>query len=106
MDSKFSELQNSLNELGKRYNIKKLSLFGSALKEDFSVNSDVDILIEFIAGKEPGYLEMARIQEELSKLFKREVDLKTENELSKYFRKDVLNEAKIEYEEESKIFLH
>ncbi|MDQ3022622.1 MAG: nucleotidyltransferase family protein [Bacteroidota bacterium] len=99
MDSKFNELENSLNKCCKRYNIKKLSLFGSALRADFSEDSDVDMLIEFIAGKEPGYFGMVTIQEELSNLFGRKIDLKTENELSKYFRKDVLKEAKIEYEE-------
>ena len=61
-----------------RYHIRTLALFGSVLREDFSSNSDVDVLVEFEPGRTPGFFALARIARELSPLFGgREVDLRT-----------------------------
>ncbi len=78
--------------------IRKLSLFGSVLRDDFSPQSDVDVLVEFEPGQTPG-LAIVRMAQELSDLFdQRPVDLRTPNELSHYFRDRVLTEAVPLYE--------
>jgi len=78
-----------------KHRVKKLSLFGSVLTDQFTPESDVDVLVEF--GNEqgtPGFFEMAQLQSDLSEIFGgRRVDLKTPAELSRYFRDQVLKEA-------------
>ena len=76
--------------------IKKLSLFGSVLRDDFSQGSDVDVLVEFEEGKTPG-LAIVDMQDELSEMMGRVVDLRTEAELSRYFRDKVIKEARLIY---------
>ena len=76
----------------KRRHIKRLALFGSALREDFRPDSDVDVLVEFEPGHTPG-LEFFAMEEELSSLLGRKVDLNTPGFLSKYFRDRILSEA-------------
>jgi predicted nucleotidyltransferase len=75
-----------------RHHIRKLALFGSVLRDDFRPKSDVDVLVEFEDGKTPG-LAFFAMQEELSTLFGRRVDLNTPQGLSRYFRERVLAEA-------------
>ncbi len=79
------------------YHIRKLSLFGSALRDDFTPASDIDILIEFEPGFKIGLLKMAQIENELSDMLKRKVDLRTPGDLSRYFRQEVLENAEVEY---------
>ncbi len=79
-----------------RYHIRKLSLFGSALGADFSPDSDLDILVEFDPDHIPG-LAFFTIQDELSVLLKRPVDLNTPQFLSPIFRQDVLAQAEVLY---------
>jgi uncharacterized protein len=62
----------------RRNNIQKLAVFGSALREDFRADSDVDVLIEFQPGNVPG-LAFFALEDELSKIFGRTVDLNTPN---------------------------
>jgi predicted nucleotidyltransferase len=82
----------------RRHHIRRLSLYGSALRDDFRPDSDIDVLVEFEPGSEPGLLGMARMERELSGLFGgREVDLRTPEDLSRYFRQDVLREAEVQY---------
>ena len=81
----------------RRNHIRRLSLFGSILRDDFHPGSDVDVLVEFVPGYTPG-LAFFAMQEELSKLVGRNVDLHTPNSLSKYFRDDVLAEAEVQYD--------
>ena len=83
----------------RQHGIRRLSLFGSILRNDFAPDSDVDILVEFEAGRVPGFLGMAHLELELSRLLGREVDLRTPAELSRYFRDDVLREAVPQYAE-------
>jgi uncharacterized protein len=76
-----------------RHHICKLALFGSILREDFTDASDVDFLVEFQPGKTPGFA-IVRMENELSALLNgRKADLRTPNELSRYFRDRVLSEA-------------
>lgn len=79
----------------RRHGIACLSLFGSALREDFSANSDIDVLVEFHHGKSPGFIAFAGMQMELSRILGRTVDLKTPADLSGYFRDEVLREARL-----------
>lgn len=76
----------------RRYHIRTLALFGSVLRNDFTAESDVDVLVEFEPGRTPGFFKLARITRELSPLLGgREVDLRTPNCLSPYFRCQVVN---------------
>lgn len=86
-----------LAELCRRRHINKLSLFGSVLRSDFSPDSDIDILVEFEPGHVPG-LAFFEIEQELSDIFRRKVDLNTPQFLSRYFRDDVLEEAEVQYD--------
>ncbi len=83
-------------ELCKRHHIRKLALFGSALRDDFNPESDVDVLVEFEPGHMPGYAFFA-IEEELSTIIGRKVDLNTPGFLSCYFRDEVMKEAQAVY---------
>ena len=77
-----------------RYHIRTLALFGSVLRADFADDSDVDVLVEFEPGRTPGYFTIARIARELSPLLGgREVDLRTPQDLSRFFRNEVVNSA-------------
>ena len=72
--------------------IHRLALFGSVLRDDFLPDSDVDVLVEFFPHVRVG-LAFFRMQEELSAILGRRVDLHTPGTLSKYFRDEVLQEA-------------
>jgi uncharacterized protein len=85
-------------EFCRKHHIRKLSLFGSVLRDDFRPNSDVDVLVEFEPGKTPG-LAFFAMQDELSELLGRKVDLNTPMCLSRYFRDEVLVEAEAVYVE-------
>ncbi len=78
--------------------IRKLSLFGSVLRDDFSPDSDLDVLVEFMPGQTPG-LAFFGYGDELARLIGRKVDLNTPGFLSKYFRNDVLRDAVTIYEQ-------
>ena len=80
----------------RRNHIRKLSLFGSVLREDFGPNSDIDVLVEFESGFTPG-LSFFAMENELSTILGRKVDLNTPEFLSKYFRNDVLAQAEVAY---------
>jgi hypothetical protein len=85
-----------LAEFCQRHHIRKLAFFGSVLREDFSSNSDIDVLVEFESGHVPG-LAFFAMQDELSKILGRKVDLNTAGFISKYFRDEVLRESRVEY---------
>ena len=81
-----------------RHHIRKLSLFGSVLRKDFGPASDVDVLVEFEPAHVPGLFGMARLERELSAVLGgRKVDLRTPEDLSRYFREDVLATAEVQY---------
>jgi len=81
----------------KKHHIKTLSLFGSALRDDFTPESDVDVLVEFEPGQVVGFFRLSGIEIELSNIIKRKVDLRTPAELSRYFRQEVLDTAEVQY---------
>lgn len=78
--------------------IRKLSLFGSVLTDRFREESDIDVLVEFDRRQRFGYLRMAALERELAAIFGRKVDLRTPDELSPYFREEVLRSAVVQYE--------
>jgi hypothetical protein len=80
----------------RRRHIRWLALFGSVLRDDFRPDSDVDVLVEFELGTRLGFA-FFDVQEELSQILGRRVDLRTPRELSKYFRDEVLAEAEDVY---------
>ena len=82
----------------RRNGIRKLALFGSVLRDDFGPDSDVDVLVEFEAGHVPGLFGIARMERELSSIFGgRVVELRTPEDLSRYFRQEVLSKAEEQY---------
>lgn len=86
-----------LADLCRRYHIRRLSLFGSVLRDDFGPDSDVDVLVEFEPGRTPG-LGIVDIEDELSGLFGgRRVDLLTEKSLHRLIRSRVLESAQVQY---------
>ena len=80
-----------------RHHIRRLALFGSAVRDDFRVGSDVDVLVEFEPDHTPG-LTFFTMQRELSEILGRKVDLNTTEDLSPYFRDEVLDEAEVLYD--------
>ena len=85
-------------EFCKKNHIRKLSLFGSALREDFRVDSDVDVLVEFEPGTRVGMIRLGGLEIELGEILGRNVDLNTPGFLSKYYRDKVLAEAVVHYD--------
>jgi predicted nucleotidyltransferase len=83
----------------RRHGIRKLAFFGSVLGKGFTPESDIDVLVEFEPDQTPGFFFFA-LQDELSALLGREVDLHTMNSLSPYFRKDVEMAADVKYSKE------
>src|SRR5437016_658919 len=90
--------QAALAALCRRHHIRRLSLFGSTLKGTARPNSDVDLLVEFEPTAKPSLLTMAEIELELSTLLEgRRVDLRTKEDLSRYFRDDVVQMAEVQF---------
>lgn len=90
--------KNKLIAYCKEKHIKKLAFFGSLLREDFNPESDIDILVEFEDEYIPGLFDLVRMEEELSTIFKgQKVDLRTPNDLSRYFRNKVVSNAEVLY---------
>ncbi len=81
----------------RRNHIRRLAVFGSALRADFNESSDIDILVEFEPDHIPGLFGMARLERELSIVLGRKVDLRTPEDLSRYFRQEVMKEAEVQY---------
>jgi predicted nucleotidyltransferase len=80
--------------------IRRLALFGSALRDDFRPDSDIDVLVEFEPGSAPGLLRIARMERQLAPAFGgRKVDLRTPEDLSRHFRQSVLDHAEVHYAE-------
>ena len=89
----------ALQAVCRRYRIRRLSLFGSTLKGTDRPDSDLDLLVEFEAGAKPSLFTMAEIELQLSPLLRdRKVDLRTAEDLSRYFRDEVVRTAEVQYE--------
>lgn len=88
----------ALQDFCARHHIRTLKLFGSALRDDFTAESDIDLLAEFAPGEPLGLIRLGTIEAELSELVGRKVDLNLPDMLSKYFRDEVLAEAETIYD--------
>ncbi|MBI1927059.1 nucleotidyltransferase family protein [Candidatus Poribacteria bacterium] len=89
--------QGKIAEFCRKHSIRKLSLFGSVLRDDFGPESDIDVLVEFDPNHIPGFIRLAGMELELSQMLGRKVDLRTPEDLSHYFRQEVLESAVVEY---------
>ena len=90
--------QDDIVDFCQRYHIQRLAFFGSVLRTDFGPDSDVDILVEFEPGHTPGLITLAGIEIELSVILNRKADIRTPADLSRYFRQDVIENARVVYE--------
>lgn len=86
-------------EFCRRHHIVKLSLFGSVLGEEFRDDSDVDVLVEYDPRRIPDLLKVVGQEEELSSMLGRKVDLRTAEDLSRFFRDEVVRSAELLYGE-------
>jgi predicted nucleotidyltransferase len=80
----------------RRHHVRTLAVFGSALRDDFGPDSDVDVLVQFEGGHTSGW-ELFDLEDELSAVIGRHVDLNTPGFLSRSFRQRVLGEAQVLY---------
>jgi len=87
----------TLADFCRRNHIRRLAFFGSVLRDDFTPESDVDVLVEFEPGARVG-LRFFGMERELSEILKHKVDLNTPGFLSKYFRDDVIAQAEVLYD--------
>lgn len=88
----------ALKAFCQKHHIRRLSVFGSALKSTGRPDSDIDLLVDFETGHVPGLLALATMELELSQMLSgRKVDLRTPNDLSRHFRDEVVRTARVEY---------
>lgn len=87
--------QDRLADFCRRHGVKRLSVFGSVLREDFGPDSDVDMLVEFEPGRTPGMIGFGGMIIELTEIIGRRVDLRTPFDLSRYFRGEVMSGARV-----------
>ena len=88
-----------LEEFCRRNHIVRFSLFGSALREDYRPDSDIDMLVVFEKNHVPGFIGLSRMERELSSILGgKTVDLRTPEDLSRFFRDRVVNESRVFYE--------
>jgi predicted nucleotidyltransferase len=86
-----------ISEICSKYQIRELSVFGSALRDDFGPNSDIDVLVEFIPGHTIGLIEYIGCQMDLSQALGRRVDLVSKNSLDGHMRKQILESSRVIY---------
>jgi len=87
----------AIKDLCERYRVKELSIFGSALREDFKTDSDIDLLVEFEPEAQIGFATLSRMQRELSAILNRPVDLVPKGGLKAKIRESVISSAKVLY---------
>ncbi|MFB6355565.1 MAG: nucleotidyltransferase domain-containing protein [bacterium] len=93
-----SDIKEKLDKFCHENGVKKLSIFGSAVREDFSPISDIDVLVKFKESKSLGLIELSGLERELEDIFERKVDLVTQGGLTDDFRDRIQDEVSIQYE--------
>ena len=78
----------------RRHGVRRLSLFGSILRDDFRPESDIDVLVEFMPGVRVSLFDLGGMVMEFRQMLGREVDLRTPGDLSEYFRDKVVAGAR------------
>ena len=90
----------SLERLCRKHAIRRLALFGSVVRADFTATSDVDIIVDFHADRVPGLFALAGIVDDFAILFGRKVDLITYQSLTNpYRRSSILEDEVVQYDE-------
>ena len=89
--------QEHIHRFCRQYQVRELTLFGSALGDDFDSDSDIDLLVDFEQEAQVGFLTLSRMQRELSHLFQRPVDLVPKAGLKPGVRQEVLSNARVLY---------
>ncbi len=98
VETRFPISKNQIADFCRHHHVRKLSLFGSLLRDDFNAESDADVLLEFEPGAKVSLFKLYDLEQELSQLLGgRRVDINTPKSLSKHFRDQVLAEAEILY---------
>ncbi len=97
MSLRISVDREKLAEFCRKRHIKKLAFFGSVLRDDFTEESDVDVLVEFEPSAHVGFIRLAGIERELSDLLGRKADIHTPGGLSPYIKSTVIKEAQVQY---------
>jgi len=87
-----------LAEFCKRNHIRKLSVFGSAVRGQLGPNSDIDLLVEFEENHTPGLFSIVAMEIELAEMLGRKIDMRTPEDLSQYFRDEVMQNAELQYQ--------
>ncbi|MBI2568417.1 MAG: nucleotidyltransferase domain-containing protein [Candidatus Schekmanbacteria bacterium] len=88
-----------LAAFARRHRIRRLSFFGSVLRDDFGPESDVDVLVSFEAGARVGLIALSAMEIELGRLLRRRVEIHTEAGLHPGFRDEVLTAREVYYEQ-------
>ena len=102
MSARIDIPKNRIAQFCQRHHIQRMALFGSVLRDDFTPESDIDVLVEFAPGKTPG-LAFITMQDELSEIFGQRVDMHTfsgiERSRNWLLREEILKSAEIQYEQ-------
>lgn len=98
MNKAISIQKEKVAEFCKKHHIQRLAIYGSVLRSDFRPESDIDVLVDFAPGHTPGFFKLFEMEDELSNLFGgRKVDIRTPQDLSRYFRDRVIEGAEVQY---------
>lgn len=98
LEDRITVSRTEIDEFCRRNHIRRLSFFGSVLRDDFRPESDIDLLVDFEPGRVPGYFTLSAMERELSELLGRKVDLRTPGEISDYYRDRVVGSSEVWYE--------
>jgi predicted nucleotidyltransferase len=96
LENKISK--DDLVDFCKKNHISKLSVFGSAVRGELQPDSDIDLLVEFEQDLTPGLFSIIKMEMELAEMLGRKVDLRTPEDLSQYFRDEVVQNAELQYQ--------
>ncbi len=99
MSLKIDLSEDKIKEFCQRNRIRRLSLFGSVLREDFGPESDIDVLVEFESGTSVGLITLAGMEIELGQMLGYKVEIHTVKGLNPHFRDEVLDQAEVQYEQ-------
>ena len=97
MDLPIKVDKNEIAAFCRKHHLTKLAFFGSVLTDDFGPDSDIDVLFEYDQSYALTLFEVARMERELSEMLGRKVDMRTPEDLSQYFRDEVVRNAVVQY---------
>jgi len=99
MTLKIDLSEDKIKKFCQRNRIRRLSLFGSVLREDFGPESDIDVLVEFEPETNVGLITLAGMEIELGQMLGYKVEIHTVKGLNPHFRDEVLDQAEVQYEQ-------